>query len=131
MISYKKSIANDFVGNDINIGELRKQIIYNSSIITSLHGVSKMGDEIRINFESALSAPEVTALDTLVSNYVDVIYYYVKEMTEISNVNPTVNEDKMGEYAVGSRWLNTSTNELFILFDNTIGSALWKKILLG
>ena len=41
---------------------------------------------------------------------------------------PTVNDDLLRGYAVGSSWINTSTDELYFLFDNTQGAAVWYNI---
>jgi hypothetical protein len=41
-------------------------------------------------------------------------------------VNPTVNDDGTAGYVVGSRWVNTATDEEFICTDNGTGAALWK-----
>ena len=42
--------------------------------------------------------------------------------------DPTVDDDLLRGYAVGSSWINTSTNELFICFDNSQGAAVWLNI---
>ena len=40
--------------------------------------------------------------------------------------NPTVTDDSADGYAVGSRWLNTETDEEFVCTDATAGAAVWK-----
>lgn len=42
--------------------------------------------------------------------------------------NPTVNDDSGDGYAVGTRWLNTTTRSVFIAIDVTVGAAIWLKL---
>ena len=39
--------------------------------------------------------------------------------------DPTVNDDSLDGYGVSSLWLNTSTNAVHVLMDNTAGAAVW------
>ena len=41
---------------------------------------------------------------------------------------PTVNDDLGDGYEVGTVWINTSTNDSFLLTDSTTGSANWEQI---
>lgn len=45
-----------------------------------------------------------------------------------ATANPTVNDDIADGYDVGTIWINTTTNNAFVLTDSTSGSALWSKI---
>lgn len=47
--------------------------------------------------------------------------------TILNTVDPTVNEDVNDGYANGSLWLNTTSNDYFILLDNTAAAAVWEK----
>jgi len=38
---------------------------------------------------------------------------------------PTATDDTSAGYTIGSRWLNTTTNDLYICTSNTTGSAVW------
>jgi hypothetical protein len=42
--------------------------------------------------------------------------------------DPTVNDDSGDGYAVGTRWLNTTTRATFIAIDVTVGAAVWMKL---
>ena len=42
-----------------------------------------------------------------------------------TTVDPTVNNDVDEGYVVGSRWVNTSTDNEFLCLDNTDGAAVW------
>jgi len=43
-----------------------------------------------------------------------------------STIDPTVNNDFSGGYAVGSLWVNTTTDESFMCMDSSVGAAVWK-----
>lgn len=45
----------------------------------------------------------------------------------IFNSAPTVNDD-MNIYSLGSIWIDTSANDVYILVDSTANSAIWKQI---
>lgn len=60
------SISADFT-NGVDPGQLQATINANTSITTTLHQVEAVGDNCNINFASALSAPEKTALDSIVA----------------------------------------------------------------
>jgi hypothetical protein len=40
--------------------------------------------------------------------------------------DPTVNDDRDVGFSAGSRWINTSTETLFVCVDNTLGAAVWR-----
>ncbi|MBD3363122.1 hypothetical protein GF362_05360 [Candidatus Dojkabacteria bacterium] len=46
-----------------------------------------------------------------------------------STVDPTVDEDAGDGYAVGTVWVNTLDDKIFILVDNTTGSAIWTEVI--
>lgn len=43
-------------------------------------------------------------------------------------VNPTASDDKSKSFAVGCRWLNTATGNLFVCSVDTFAGAVWKRI---
>lgn len=43
----------------------------------------------------------------------------------LDTTDPTVNDDTGDGYVVGDRWINTSTNEEFVVTDVTTGAAVW------
>lgn len=43
-------------------------------------------------------------------------------------VNPTATDDESKGYVPGSHWINTSTNQAYILVNNQTGSAIWNLI---
>lgn len=46
-------------------------------------------------------------------------------------VNPTVNDDVTLNFGVGSRWINTTTDEEFVCADATDGAAVWTSTTAG
>lgn len=52
----------------------------------------------------------------------------VTDVTVTSTSDPTVNDDSGDGYLVGVHWINTSTNDSFILTDNTAGFANWEQV---
>lgn len=44
-----------------------------------------------------------------------------------ATANPTITNDTGSGYAVGSVWINTSTDECFVCTDATAGAAIWQK----
>ena len=44
-----------------------------------------------------------------------------------ATTNPTITNDTGSGYAVGSVWINTSTDECFVCTDATAGAAIWQK----
>ena len=51
-------------------------------------------------------------------------------VTVPSTTNPTINDD-VTNYKIGTIWINTISDEKFILVDNTDGAAIWKNISSG
>lgn len=48
--------------------------------------------------------------------------------TNATTSDPTVNDDVGDGYIVGSMWINTSDDGIFICTDNTSGAAVWKEL---
>lgn len=42
--------------------------------------------------------------------------------------NPTVTDDSSSGYKIGDDWKNTSTGELWMCIDNSVGAAVWKSL---
>ncbi len=45
-----------------------------------------------------------------------------------ATTNPTTSDDRDDGYEIGTLWINTSTNDSFLLTDDTTGSANWEQI---
>lgn len=43
----------------------------------------------------------------------------------LSAVDPTVNDDSGDGYKNGKNWINTTSDNVFVLTDNTLGAAVW------
>jgi hypothetical protein len=68
---------------------------------------------------SGLEWRDLTPADVGLGNVENILNNYT------ATVDPTVNDDSSLGYSVGSAWLNLSTDTQFILFDDTIGAAVW------
>lgn len=45
--------------------------------------------------------------------------------------SPTVNDDTADGYVVGTHWINTATQDIFICTNTTAGAAVWKGLITG
>lgn len=46
-----------------------------------------------------------------------------------ATTNPTTGDDSADGYAVGSTWVNTSTDRMYVCVDNSSGAAVWRPLL--
>jgi hypothetical protein len=46
-------------------------------------------------------------------------------LNNVATSSPTVNDDSGDGYSIGSRWINTSTDEEWVCTDATVGAAVW------
>ena len=56
----------------------------------------------------------------------------VKQLPEVLNnfsaiTAPTVNDDNVAGYAVGSTWIDTVTDKFYVCVDTTVGAAIWRQ----
>lgn len=93
MSTYAYSITNDFGGDIPNYKTLHQSVIDDVTITTGFDGILSGGDGVTFHFTSALSAPEIAELDTIVSTHDNVV---VEETTidiegkRLTNVLPPV-----------------------------------------
>lgn len=79
--TYTYSLASDF-GGSMSSSQLHREITDDVSITKSLSAVSAYGDVVKIVFTSALSAGEITELETLIASHSVVpVASYTSEMT--------------------------------------------------
>lgn len=52
----------------------------------------------------------------------------VEQKNYEATTGPTINDDSSKGYEPGSKWLNKTTNDWFILSDSTKGAAIWERI---
>lgn len=52
---------------------------------------------------------------------------YIKKSNFTSTGNPTVSDDSTTGYAIGSRWINVSTDEEYVCLDSSSGAAIWER----
>ena len=74
-----------------------------------------------------VSAVTVTISGNTLTVDVDGVNDSVPWPITITTSDPTVNDDVGDGYAVGRRWINTTTDHSWTLMDNTAGAAVWKR----
>lgn len=84
------SITSDFTNTTVvEISQLKKEILAESGITTTLTRIDNTGDQVDIVFDSAISGGEKTILDNLVANYLNIIEVPVTYTTILNNVIST------------------------------------------
>lgn len=84
---------------------------------------------VRFVFGSTLSGPDQTALDAIVAAHTGLEEPLfdggTQTVTVVSASAPGSTNDEDAGYAVGTTWINTSTNDVYTLVDDTSGAAVW------
>ena len=101
--TYTKSLSTDFSG-DLKPNQLHVKIKKDPSITTDLVGVNVEDDVVSIVFEEALSGPEETALNTLISSYTSVNMFGTTHYGA-SNKDPIIENPQAGD-----KYYNTTIN---------------------
>ncbi len=77
----------------------------------------------------------VRGVDSQFTRYCDETGSSCKDIEDVNSykdntaaADPTVNDDSGDGYSVGSRWTNTASSDAFVLIDESVGAAVWKKI---
>jgi|GEM_PF-3343587 len=135
---YSNVQTSTFIGNSINNGAVTNYNIgidlragttsSNNNIITGnqINGAVTGINIGTADFQNIVSGNQF--LNT--TNHIVDAGTNTKLETEHHNAtaNPTVNDDIADGYDVGTLWVNTSTNNTFVLTNSTAGSAVWSKI---
>lgn len=69
MSTYVYSITNDFGGDVPYYATLHSSVVDDVTITTGFEGIHNSGDDVTFYFQGALSAPEIAALDAIVSSH--------------------------------------------------------------
>lgn len=64
-----RNISTDFSGTNPKNDQLQSEINANITILSSCTAVNTENDDVDINFDGVLSAPEITELDAVISNH--------------------------------------------------------------
>jgi hypothetical protein len=125
-MSYIYSNSANF-GNKFDTG-IFINLIYGSTITTSLKTIVVSGNQITIVFNNTLSGPELTTLNNLVTNYnpANLTNLNIASVNLNGTGNPGPNNDYTQGYEIGTLWLNNTTNKYYICIGNTASSAIWK-----
>lgn len=73
---------------------------------------------LTFNVSSAANARTTLGIDALAT----------KKSNLSAAVAPTVNDDSGAGYAIGSTWIDTVADDIYMATDVTVGAALWRKL---
>lgn len=85
-------IANDTASGDVNESVLTQEIADESSITTALDYINRAANQLDVYFVSALSAPEITALDAVVAAHTGVAVSLAFRFKEVNGAQTTTLE---------------------------------------
>jgi hypothetical protein len=116
----RQSTADIQPGQDITASPLNAEFNQLQSAFDASTGHSHDG--------TAGNAPKID-LTTSISGVLPVANGGIAGVNKLdATVDPTANEDSGDGYSVGSMWINTTDNQLFVCLDATVASAIWAKI---
>lgn len=98
MTTYTYSITSDFGGN-LNPSQLVSQITNNITITTSLSHINTDSDVVHIVFDSTLSPPELSELNSLISSYAylespKLVFETSGDFGTVANINISQTENR-------------------------------------
>jgi len=129
---YIYSVLTNF-GGLFDSGQFHQEIQADSSITTELIGINVNGDVIKINFVSDLSAGELIALNTLVTNYIyntdpnmgfvatDIVPASTTSTTYVTRLELTTNYLPEDQYTIKWYYQYNTDNSIFesqVIVDN-------------
>lgn len=131
--TYYYSLSGDFPGY-FNQSQLYREIV-DAIASPSLTSILVDGDSVEITFASALSGPQQTTLDGVVAAHAAIPNAPNPDSTappirDDATSPPTSNDDSSIGYAIGSLWVDTSSDITYVCVDSTPGAAIWKNITL-
>ena len=60
--------------------------------------------------------------------FLDELYVIARELTYHTTVKPTIDDDSTQDHQVGSLWIDTSKNILYVCTNPAAGAAVWQKM---
>lgn len=79
--------------------------------------------------DSMATSSKVPRDDTLspeMRRFLDDLSRYVRKSNFTATAAPTVTDDSDAGWIVGSRWINLTADNEYVLTDATVGAAVWK-----
>lgn len=124
VVTYTYNYPADFP-NGLDLGILSTEI--NTSPITKiLSTIVKNTNNVKIKFNIALSTSELVYLNNIITAHGRSVIHY-----PVENVHFTTNPTALNctpDYTIGTIWINTTTDIIFILVDDTLNNAIWEQI---
>jgi len=129
-----KSFSVDF-GGKLNPTKIVNAIKRNGSITTQFIRLdlfpTDRPDDVDFIFQSPLSGPESTAFDDIIAGCVYTDPPEIDRYLNYRTVDPTVNDDILEGYLIGTQWINSVNSKIFVLKSNIIGAANWTELTAG
>lgn len=136
MAQYDYSISNDTATGAVNSEQLwieLHSLIAANPGFPALENIMTEGDDLSIFFASALSGAEQGQLTAAVAAHVPAppVAPSPSVGNQLSNNDPTVDDDATLGYEPSVRWLNVATGEEYLCTDATAAAAVWKSTTSG
>jgi len=130
MAQYDYSISSDTATGAVNSEQLWSQLLALAVAnpgFPALSNITTELDDLAIYYASALSGPQETLLTGAVAAHTPAPPIAPSPTIEnqITNTNPTANDDDSLGFQPGVRWLNISSPGEFVCTDATAGAAVW------
>ena len=123
MFTYEYSLPSNYQHSDIF------RAIKNSSFSNKYKGRLVRGNGLFVKFIAELTGVEKTELDSIISGY---SVFEVKVINPLNRLvatsDPTTSNDDIQGFEIGSLWLNTTSNNVFMCCDSTTSTAVWKQL---
>lgn len=123
------SVTNDFTNSIIDPDSLDRTL--QESSISSYDGIRLDGDILQILFTEVLNQEDEDELSSIISNHDGSSYSGTWGNTKsifLLNRDPVPADDELAGHVTGELWLNTNTNEIYIITDDTANNAKWSQI---
>ena len=83
---------------------------------------------LQVNDLIFIVGSDVAGLYTVTSVTTNVTVADYLNTTNVVAADPAVTDDAADGYSVGSHWINTSDDGIFVCTDSTAGAAVWKEL---
>jgi hypothetical protein len=101
-----------------------RQFINVPSLSTAIESVALTSPDSTIDITDVSVAPDA-AFEIDLADEAVTIPKLANDVLHVAAAAPTINDDSGDGYAVGSRWINTTTDKEYVLTDATVGAAVW------
>jgi len=127
--SYTYSVSGDFPNSLVNPDQLTIEVEA-ASLGQTLDRIAVQADVCDIWFDNALSGPDESTLDGVVAAHQGVPPEAQQGTAAAigSTRDPLVTDDETVGVVIGSQWVNTTDNRVWVCSDPSTGAAVWNFI---